>query len=207
MSRYTGPDCRQCRREGTKLYLKGDKCYTEKCIVAKRPTPPGVHGAARKKPTAYSIQLREKQKTKRIYGLSEKQFHMYYVKAARMRGAVGENMLILIERRLDNVVYRMGIGVSRSQARQIVNHGHITVNGRVVNIASYLTKAGDLIAIKESKQDIPFFKDLKEAKISNTTKWLEFSASALKGSITRLPERADIDMSISEQMIVELYSK
>lgn len=207
MAKYTGPDCRLCRREGCKLFLKGDKCYSEKCVFLKRQTPPGVHGISRKKPSPYSVQLREKQKTKRIYGLTEKQFHKYYLIADTMRGATGENMLILIERRLDNVVYRMGVGVSRAQARQIVNHGHITVNGKTVNIPSYLVKAGDAIAVKENKQANTFFTDLKNVKVNNSLKWLEFDPSTLKGSIVSLPAREDIDMTIAEHMIVELYSK
>lgn len=207
MSKYTGPDCRLCRREGCKLFLKGDKCYSEKCVFLKRQTPPGVHGLSRKKPSAYNVQLREKQKAKRIYGLTEKQFHKYYLIADTMRGATGENMLILIERRLDNVIYRMGAGVSRAQSRQIVNHGHITVNGKPVNIPSYLIKAGDVIEVKANKQDNAFFKELKSVKVSNSLKWLEFDPSTLKGSIISLPTREDIDMSIAEHMIVELYSK
>lgn len=207
MAKYTGPDCRLCRREGCKLFLKGDKCYSEKCVYNKRQTPPGVHGAMRKKPTPYSVQLREKQKAKRIYGLTEKQFHKYYLMAERLRGVTGENMLVLIERRLDNVVYRMGIGVSRAQARQIVNHGHITVNGKRVNIPSYLVKAGDVIAVKENKQELPFFTELKTAKVNNSIKWLEFTPETLKGSILALPTREDVDMNIAEHMIVELYSK
>ena len=194
MAKYTGPDCRLCRREGCKLFLKGDKCYSEKCTFIKRQTPPG-------------IQLREKQKVKRIYNLTEKQFHKYYELAEKMRGATGENMLVLLERRLDNVVYRMGVGVSRAQSRQLVNHGHITVNGKRVNIPSYLIKAGDVIAVKENKQEIPFFTELKNAKISNSLKWLEFNPATLSGSIIALPTREDIDMSIAEHMIVELYSK
>ena len=142
MAKYTGADCRLCRREGTKLYLKGEKCTSEKCPFNKRPNPPGQHGAARKKATGYSIQLREKQKTKRIYGLCEKQFHGYFTMAEKMRGVTGENMLALLERRLDNVVYRIGLGSSRAMARQIVNHGLVTVNGKRVNIPSYLIKAG-----------------------------------------------------------------
>ncbi len=207
MAKYIGPDCRLCRREGCKLFLKGDKCYSEKCTFIKRQTPPGIHGASRKKPTPYSIQLREKQKVKRIYNLTEKQFHKYYELAEKMRGATGENMLVLLERRLDNVVYRMGVGVSRAQSRQLVNHGHITVNGKRVNIPSYLIKAGDVIAVKENKQEIPFFTELKNAKISNSLKWLEFNPATLSGSIIALPTREDIDMSIAEHMIVELYSK
>lgn len=207
MAKYTGPDCRLCRREGCKLFLKGDKCFSEKCVFQKRPTPPGIHGAQRKKPTPYSVQLREKQKAKRIYNLTEKQFHKYYDMAEKMRGATGENMLILLERRLDNVVYRMGIGVSRAQSRQIVNHGHITVNGKRVNIPSYLIKAGDVIAVKENKQSLPFFSELKNAKVTNSLKWLEFNPATLSGNIISLPAREDIDMSIAEHMIVELYSK
>lgn len=207
MAKYTGPDCRLCRREGCKLFLKGDKCYSDKCTFAKRPTPPGQHGAGRKKPTPYSVQLREKQKAKRIYNLTEKQFHKYYLMAEKMRGATGENMLVLLERRLDNVIYRMGVGVSRAQARQIVNHGHITVNGKRVNIPSFLVKAGDVIAVKENKQSMPFFNELKGAKISNSLKWLEFNPAELSGKIIQLPTREDIDMSIAEHMIVELYSK
>lgn len=175
----------------------------------KRPTPPGIHGAMKKKTSAYSAQLREKQKAKRIYGLTEKQFHKYYEMAEKMRGKTGENMLVLIERRLDNVVYRMGIGVSRSQARQIVNHGHITVNGKRVNIPSYLTKAGDVIEVKSNKQDLTFFKGLKEVgkKSASTVKWLEFNFAELKGAVNALPTREDVDMPIAEHMIVELYSK
>lgn len=207
MAKYTGPDCRLCRREGCKLFLKGDKCYSEKCTFIKRQTPPGQHGAGRKKPTPYSVQLREKQKVKRIYNLTEKQFHKYYEMAETMRGVTGDNMLVLLERRLDNVIYRMGVGVSRAQARQIVNHGHITVNGKRVNIPSFLVKAGDVIAVKENKQNLPFFTELKNAKISNGLKWLEFNPATLSGSIVALPTREDIDMNIAEHMIVELYSK
>ncbi len=205
--KYTGPVCRLCRREGCKLFLKGDRCYSEKCGLNKKPNAPGVHGAGRKKPSSYSIQLREKQKAKRVYGLTEKQFHKYYTMAEKMRGNTGENMLILIERRLDNVVYRMGIGVSRAQARQLVGHGHITVNGKSVNIPSYLTKAGDVIAVKETKKEKAFFTELKDSKISNAIAWVKFDTSTLSGSIERLPERSDIDMAIAEHMIVELYSK
>ena len=153
MARYIGSDCRLCRREGMKLFLKGDRCYSDKCALVHRKgglTPPGQHGLSRKKATGYAIQLREKQKTKRAYGLLEKQFRMYYEKAEKMRGVTGENMLILIERRLDNVVYRLGLGASRKQARQMVNHSLITVNGRVVNIPSYLIKVGDVVAVKEN---------------------------------------------------------
>ena len=207
MAKYTGPVCKLCRREGMKLFLKGDRCFSKHCSYDKHPVVPGQHGAARKKATAYSVQLREKQKTKRAYGLMEKQFHGYYETAERMKGVTGEQMLILIERRLDNVVFRMCIGSSRAQARQLVNHNHITVNGNNVNIPSYLVKTGDVIAIKDTKKDKPFFKELKDAKVTNLPKWLSFDPINLKGQIVALPTREDIDLSISEQMIVELYSK
>ncbi|MDD4291514.1 MAG: 30S ribosomal protein S4 [Clostridia bacterium] len=213
MARYTGADCRQCRREGTKLFLKGDRCFSAKCAITRRsdatgPKKPGQHGAGRKKVTEYGTQLREKQKAKRIYGLCEKQFHMYYEKAERMRGVTGANMLILLERRLDNVVYRMGMGVSRSQARQLVSHRHITVNGKLINIPSYIVNAGDVIAVKDSKKDNAFFTALKETKkAGNMPKWLDFNPETLEGKILAVPTREDIDLSIEERMIVELYSK
>lgn len=207
MAKYTGADCRLCRREGCKLFLKGDKCYSEKCVVLTRPAAPGQHGTSRKKMSSYATQLREKQKTKRIYGLCEKQFKKYFEMAERLRGVTGDNMLILLERRLDNVVYRMGIGVSRAQARQIVNHGHITVNGKRVNIPSYLVKAGDIIAIKENKQEKVFFENLKKDKPAGIPSWLEFDNAALSGKVIALPERADIDLTVEEHLIVELYSK
>ncbi len=206
MARYTGAVCKLCRREGTKLFLKGDRCMSENCALNKRFTPPGQHGAARKKATPYSVQLREKQKAKRLYGLLEKQFHMYYVMADKMRGVVGENMLSLIERRLDNVVYRMGIATSRAQSRQFVNHGLITVNGKRVDIASYLVKVGDVIAIKENKKEKAPFVALKEAKVVSNA-WLTFDPATLSGQIIALPKREDIDINIAEHMIVELYSK
>lgn len=207
MARYTGPVCKLCRREGTKLFLKGDRCFSKNCAVEKRPTPPGQHGAGRKKASAYSIQLREKQKAKRAYGLVEKQFHHYYEMAEKMRGTTGENMLVLIERRLDNIVFRMGIGSSRAQARQLVNHGHIAVNGKVINIPSYLIKAGDTVAVKETNRDKAFFVELKNSKISNLPKWLKFDTATLSGEVVSLPTREDVDLSIADHMIVELYSK
>ena len=208
MARYTSADCRLCRREGCKLFLKGDRCYTNKCAMERRAVVPGQHGASRKKVTEYGTQLREKQKAKRIYGLLEKQFRGYYVRAERMRGVTGDNMLSLLERRLDNVVYRMGIGASRSQARQIVNHGLITVNGKTVNIPSYCVGAGDVIAVKETKTEKANFKDLKQMKkATNLPKWLDFEPSTLTGKILSLPQREDIDSNIEEHLIVELYSK
>lgn len=210
MAKYTGPDCRLCRREGCRLYLKGAKCYSDKCTFNHKNAAPGdaSKGKGRKKTSGYALQLREKQKTKRFYGLSEKQFAMYYDRASEMRGVTGENMLILIERRLDNVVYRLGIGVSRSQARQIVSHGHITVNGRSVNIPSYLVKAGDVIAVKENKKDSVLFNDVKENKTLNLVKWLTFDNASLTGNVVALPTREDInDIEIKEHLIIELYSK
>ena len=206
MAKYTGADCKICRREGCKLFLKGERCLTKKCSFERRPNVPGVHGAARKKITEYGLQLREKQKVKRAYGLQEKQFRGYYEKANTMRGKVGENMLSLLERRLDNVIYRMGIGASRAESRQIVNHGHITVNGRAVNIPSFIVKADDVIAIKENKRELQKFKDLKDVKVV-MPKWLEFDSSKLTGKINALPTREDIDMNIQEHLIIELYSK
>lgn len=207
MSKYTGADCRLCRREGCKLFLKGDKCYGDKCVFDKRPVAPGPHGNSRRKASEYSVQLREKQKTKRIYGLSEKQFKGYFDKAERMRGISGENMLILLERRLDNVVFRLGLGSSRAHSRQIVNHGLITVNGSRVNIPSYLIKAGDVISVKENKLDKALFADIKTGKTTNLPKWLEFDNATLTGKVIALPARDDIDMAIEEQLIVEFYSK
>ena len=206
MAKYTGADCKICRREGCKLFLKGERCLSKKCSFERRPNVPGVHGAARKKLTEYGLQLREKQKVKRAYGLQEKQFRGYYEKASTMRGKVGENMLSLLERRLDNVVYRMGLGASRAECRQIVNHGHITVNGINVNIPSYLVKADDVIAIKENKRELAMFKELKDVKVV-MPKWLEFDANKLSGKINALPQRDDIDLNIQEHLIIELYSK
>ena len=206
MARLLDPKCRQCRREGAKLFLKGEKCTTKKCPLERRPFVPGQHGQGRKKVTQYGTQLREKQKVKRAYGILEKQFKAYYVEAERMKGVVGENLLSLIERRLDNVVYRMGIGSSRNESRQIVNHGHITVNGRKVDIPSFSVKAGDIIEVKENKRDLEMFKALKGMKVV-MPKWLEFNPDTLKGKILALPKREDIDMNISEHLIIELYSR
>ena len=206
MAKYTCADCRQCRREGQKLFLKGERCTSKKCAMERRPVAPGQHGTGRKKASEYSVQLREKQKAKRAYGLLEKQFRGYYEEAERMRGVTGENMLALIERRLDNVVYRMGIGASRAQCRQIVNHGHITVNGKSVDIASYQVKIGDVIAVNEAKKDNAIFKELRGARIV-MPKWLEFDTETLVGKIIDSPKREDIDLNINEQLIIELYSK
>ena len=208
MAVYRDAKCKLCRREGGKLFLKGDKCYMEKCPFNKRPTPPGkAPSAMRKKVSEYGLQLREKQKTKRIYGVQEGQFRHYYEVAARMKGIAGENMLQLLERRLDNVVFRMGIGASRTQARQLVNHAHLTVNGRTVTVPSYSVKVGDVIAVKENRKNNKFFEDLKGAKLTSLPKWLEFDSEKLEGKVLALPMREDVDSQIAEHMIVELYSK
>lgn len=208
MARKIEPDCRQCRREGCKLFLKGERCTTKKCAMERRPVIPGQHGQSRRRVTfsEYGTQLREKQKVKRMYGLLENQCRDYYEEAERMKGVTGENMLSLIERRLDNVVYRMGIGASRKQCRQIVNHGHITVNGKRVNIASFLVKVGDVIAVKENKQELESFKSIKGMKVV-MPKWLEFDSNTLSGKVITLPKRDDIDADIKEQLIIELYSR
>ena len=206
MARLLDPKCRQCRREGCKLFLKGEKCTTKKCPLERRPFVPGQHGQGRKRVTQYGTQLREKQKVKRAYGILEKQFKAYYDEAERMKGVVGENLLSLIERRLDNVVYRMGIGSSRNESRQIVNHGHITVNGHTVDIPSFSVKAGDVIEVKETKRDKEMFKALKGMNVV-MPKWLEFNPDTLSGKVLALPKREDIDMNISEHLIIELYSR
>ena len=207
MATYREAKCRLCRREGAKLFLKGDKCYNGKCPFEKRPVAPGVHGAGRKKVSEYGQQLREKQKVKRIYGVQEGQFRAYYERADRMKGITGENMLSLLERRLDNVIYRMGIGVSRAQARQLVSHGHFVVNGKKVNVPSFIVKVGDVVTVKESKTSNKYFEQVKASKAANMPKWLEFSPEKLEGKILALPARDDIDSQIAEHMIVELYSK
>ena len=206
MARRIGPDCRECRREGCKLFLKGERCTSKKCAIERRPVAPGQHGAGRKKVTEYGTQLREKQKVRKAYGIQEKQFRKYYDEAERMKGVTGENMLSLIERRLDNVVYRMGIGASRKECRQIVSHCQITVNGRTVKTASFLVKVGDVVAVKENKKDLEMFKQLKGMKIV-MPKWLEFNTETLTGKVLALPTREDIDLSIKEHLIIELYSR
>ena len=208
MARTIEPDCRQCRREGCKLFLKGERCTSKKCAMERRPVIPGQHGNSKRRVTfsEYGTQLREKQKVKRMYGVLEKQFRGYYEEACKMKGVTGENMLSLIERRLDNVVYRMGIASSRKQARQIVNHGLITVNGRRVNIASYRVKAGDVVAIKENKQNNEMFKNLRGSKVV-MPKWVEFDTNSFTGKVVALPVREDVDADIKEQLIVELYSR
>ena len=208
MARYTDSVCRQCRREGQKLFLKGDRCYGDKCAISRRPTPPGQHGAGRRKVSEYGMQLREKQKTRRAYGVLESQFRKYYEKAAREKGITGENLLRMLELRLDNVVYRLCFGDSRPQARQFVTHGHIRVNGKKVDIASYQVSVGDVISIKDTSKDVPAFKGLREQGASKPIpKWLELDAENLTGKVVALPEREDIDLNIEELLIVELYSR
>jgi small subunit ribosomal protein S4 len=207
MARYTGPVCRLCRREGIKLYLKGEKCYSDKCPVVKRPTAPGQHGAARKKMTEYGIQLREKQKARRFYGVLESQFEKYFDMASRKKGITGEILLQILERRLDNVVYRMGFAASRAEARQIVKHSHIEVNGRKVNIPSYLVRVGDVIAVREDSRDHKRLKELAAAGTRTVPAWLSVEREALRGSVLRLPTRDEIDAPVQEHLIVELYSR
>ena len=206
MARYTGPSCKLCRREGTKLYLKGERCLSDKCAFNRRTAAPGQHGAAKKKLTEYGMQLREKQKAKRYYGVLEKQFHSYYEKADNQEGLAGENLLRLLERRLDNVVFRMGLAASHKEARQLVLHGHFTLNGHKANIPSILVKVGDVVAVKET--DSTKIKELVEAmgeKIS--PKWLEIDKNAGSAKVVAMPERDDIDFECNEQLIIELYSK
>ena len=208
MARYTGPSCKLCRREGTKLFLKGDRCTSGKCALDKRSTAPGQHGAARKKVEEYGRQLREKQKTRRYYGVLEKQFIRYYEMAELKEGMTGENLLIILERRLDNVVYRMGMAKSRKEARQLVLHGHFTLNGKKANIPSMLVKAGDVISVKETSRDSVKIKELAEALEGQIKpKWLEVDSANLTAKVVNLPAREDIDFPFEEQLIVELYSK
>ncbi|MBC5648604.1 30S ribosomal protein S4 [Christensenella tenuis] len=208
MARYTGPVCRLCRREGAKLFLKGDRCYSQKCAFTLRPNAPGQHGAGRRgKMSEYGTQLREKQKVKRAYGILESQFRKYFDIAAKMKGKAGENLLQLLERRLDNVCFRLGIGDSRAQARQLVMHGHVLVNGHKVDIPSYLVDAGDVITIAQRSASQEYFKTLKEEGGKGVPKWLEFDVAELTGKVAALPERDDIDLTIEEHLIVELYSK
>jgi len=206
MARYTDANCRLCRREGQKLFLKGDRCYGVKCAMEKRNFPPGQHGQGRKKTSEYGLQLREKQKAKRFYGLLETQFRNTFDKAAAKKGIAGENLLIMLETRLDNVVFRLGFAASRKEARQLVVHGHFTVNGKKVDIPSYNVKAGDVIKVKEKSANSPKFKEIKEMSI-NVPAWMSVDVSKLEGTIVSMPTRAEIDTPVAEHLIVELYSK
>ncbi|MBR6444195.1 MAG: 30S ribosomal protein S4 [Firmicutes bacterium] len=206
MARYTAANCRLCRREGQKLFLKGERCYSSKCALEKRNFPPGQHGQGRKKVSEYGLQLREKQKTKRFYGLQETQFRNLFDKAERKKGITGENLLILLETRLDNVVFRLGFASSRKEARQLVTHGHFTVNGKKVNIPSYEVKAGDVIAVKAKSQNSPKFKEIKDMTIT-VPSWVTVDVEKLEGKVLNMPTRDEIDTPVAEHMIVELYSK
>lgn len=206
MARYTGPSCKLCRREGTKLYLKGDRCYTDKCAIARRAYAPGQHGQSRKKLGNYGMQLREKQKAKRIYGLLEAQFRKTYEEADRLKGKTGENLLILLERRIDNVVYRLGFAGSRAEARQLVRHGHFTVNGNKVNIPSYVVNPGDVVTVKSKSTQSDKFKAIAEVA-TNVPKWLTVDKDKMEGQVIALPQREDIDIPVNETLIVELYSR
>jgi small subunit ribosomal protein S4 len=208
MARNTGSVCRMCRREGTKLFLKGEKCFSQKCAVSKRPTPPGQHGQARqRKMSEYGLQLREKQKARRAYGLLENQFRRTHDRALKMKGVSGENLLQLLERRLDNVVYRAGLANSRPQARQLVNHGHFLVNGKKVDIPSFIVDEGDVITVRSASKDIDLFKAAREGSARILPKWLSCNADELKATVSALPERSDIDFALQENMIIEFYSR
>lgn len=208
MARYTEASCRLCRRENMKLYLKGDRCYTNKCGMDRRGYAPGQHGQRKQKLSGYGIQLREKQKTKRIYGVLEKQFRKYFDMAEKKKGITGDNLLQILETRLDNVVYRLGLANSRKEARQLVLHEHFTVNDVKVNIASYLVKEGDVIKVKEKSKKSPKFKEIVESTSSKVVaKWLEVDFEKFEGKVIDLPTREDIDLEIEDHLIVELYSR
>jgi small subunit ribosomal protein S4 len=206
LSRYVGPSCRLCRREAIKLFLKGERCYTEKCAIEKRNYPPGVHVETRGKFLEYGLRLREKQKVRKIYGLSEKQFKRFFVMAERKKGITGTNLLVLLERRLDNMVYRLGFATSRKEARQVVSHNHITVNGRRVSTPSYLVKEGDEIAVRN--KDLLSVKNALESVVRRgVPSWIDLDKENMKGVLKLLPVREDITMPIKEQLIVEYYSR
>ncbi len=208
MARYTGPVCKICRREGVKLFLKGQRCYTDKCAVVTREYPPGEHGQGRVRASEYRTHLREKQKVRRTYGLSESQFRKYYDMAKGKRGATGENLLVLLEMRLDNIVYRSGFAASRAEARQLVDHGHVIVNGRKTDIPSYLLKAGDEIKIKDKSKTLESINhslELREQR--GLVNWLEVNSDAKSAVVKALPERKDLPMAVEETLIVEFYSK
>ena len=208
MARYTGPRCRLCRREGSKLFLKGDRCFTEKCAFERRSYAPGHHGQGRIKVSDYGIRLREKQRVRRIYGVNESQFRRYFEMADRQKGVTGTNLLVLLEKRLDNVVYRLGFAESRAQARQLVKHGHFLVNGRKVDIPSFQVKPGDEITIREKSKDlVPIVQALEAVARRGVPDWLELDSDNKKGTVKSIPERSHITMPIQEQFIVEFYSK
>ena len=209
MARYTNAVCKLCRREKEKLFLKGSRCYTEKCAIERRGYPPGQHGQMmRRKTSDYGLQLREKQKVRRVYGILERQFHNYYMKAAKSKGVTGESLLAMLERRLDNFVYRLGFAPSRASARQLVRHRHFSVNGRIVDIPSYLVSPGDIIKVRDKSKNLDVIHvALKDADRSADIPWLRINKAALEGELLEIPKRADIPVVVSEQLIVELYSK
>ena len=208
MARYTASACRICRRENLKMYLKGDRCYTDKCAIERRPYPPGQHGQGRVKFSGYGTQLREKQKVKRMYGLLESQFRGYFGRAASAKGKTGETLLQLLELRLDNVVFRMGFADTRAEARQLVPHGHFTVNGKRVNIPSYSTRPGNLVEVTEkSRKMLRIAEALETVDRRGVPQWIELDKKAMKGTVKSVPNREDLTMPIQEQLIVELYSK
>ena len=208
MARYTDSVCRLCRREGLKLSLKGERCYTDKCAIERRNYPPGEHGQARPKFSEYALQLREKQKVKRMYGLLEKQFRRYFEMAERSRGVTGEMLLQLLERRFDNVVYRIGFATSRAESRQLVRHGHFAINGRKVNIASYLLKPNDVVSVRERSSKVVRIQEaLGQAEHRGVPDWLEVDRDGFTARVKGLPARADLTMPINEQLVIELYSK
>jgi small subunit ribosomal protein S4 len=208
VARYTEAVCRHCRREGLKLFLKGERCYTDKCAIERRNYPPGEHGQARPKFSEYSIQLREKQKLRRIYGVLEDQFRRYFQKADRIRGVTGETLLQLLERRLDNVVYRLGFSTSRAEARQLVRHGHFRVNGRKVDIPSFSVRVGDQISVRERSRKVARIQESPElAQRRGVPEWLEIQPESFTGIVKALPSRAEMTMPINEKLVVELYSK
>jgi len=208
MARYTDAVCRLCRREGQKLFIKGDRCYTDKCAADRRPFPPGQHGQGRTKTSEYGLQLREKQKARRYYGILESQFRGYFDMAQKKKGKTGENLLSILETRLDNTVYRLGFAMSRAEARQLVLHGHFLVNGRKVNIPSFLVKPGMIITLKEKSRSLDKFRSTIDANaFRQPPKWLDYDANSLVAKVIGFPTRDDIDMPIEEQLIVELYSK
>ena len=208
MARYTGPACKLCRREGVKLFLKGDRCLTGKCAVDRRPSAPGQHGAARKKIEEYGMQLREKQKARRYYGVQEGQFKGYFVKADRQRGVTGDNLLSLLERRLDNVVYKMGMAESRKEARQLVLHGHFRLNGKKVTIPSIIVKVGDVVSVREASRSSVKIKELLEGMETRLMpQWLNVDKTQVTAEVSAIPKREDVDFPFEEHLIVELYSK
>ncbi|MCB0326428.1 MAG: 30S ribosomal protein S4 [Bdellovibrionales bacterium] len=208
MSRFRGSVCKLCRREGSKLFLKGARCYTDKCAIDRRAYAPGQHGQSRSKISNYGLHLREKQKIRRLYGVQEKQFHSYFVEADRIKGVTGSNLLILLEKRLDNIVYRMGFSSSRAEARQLVRHGHVLVNGNRVDIPSYSVKAGDVISLKEKSRDIARVKDsVSNAEARGIPAWLELNQNDYTGVVKAIPVRDDLPTPLQEQLVVEYYSR